>query len=302
MATWTLLDIMNKVRATTGRPDTSQLSDATLIDYINKYYQQVMPKELKTVFGYTYYTFYVYPGIAQYTVPLDADGDFFDPISGTSFSTLNPQVWVGGFPAEWYLSPELFYQDFPMQENTFPVGTGDGSTLPFNFVIPSYPILPGSLYVNDGGMQTATDNGVGGFLDGVVGSINYLTGSVSITFATAPAVGNTITATCQQYIPSRPQGLLFFSGTLTVRSVPDAVYLVKLQGNTIPTALAAPTDLPYRPDMGPLIAFGASLEIFSDFNQMDQYQQYLIQYNRYKDISMQDTYEEYMYERSVPKF
>jgi hypothetical protein len=291
---------MNKVRATTGRPDTSQLTDAKLTDYINKYYQQVMPKELKTFFGYTYYTFFAYPGIAQYTIPTDPDGDFTD--GTTSFSTLNPQVWVGGFPADWYLDPDTFFQDYPMQENTFPVGSGDGSTLTFTFVIPSYPILPGSLYVNDGGTQTATDNGNGGFNSPYTGTVDYLTGSVSITFVTAPALNNTITATCQQYIPSRPQGVLFFSGTLTLRSVPDAVYLVKLQGNTIPTALVNSTDIPYRPDMGPLIAFGASLEIFSDFNQMDQYQQYLPQYNRYKDISMQDTYEEDLYVRSIPKF
>ena len=70
----------------------------------------------------------------------------------------------------------------------------------------------------------------------------------------------------------------------------------------IPSALVNNTDVPFRTDLGPLIAYGASLEIFSDFNQLDQYDDTMMQYNRYKDISMQDTYEEYLYERAIPAF
>jgi hypothetical protein len=80
------------------------------------------------------------------------------------------------------------------------------------------------------------------------------------------------------------------------------VYQIKLQGIQIPPELINLTDVPFRPDLGPLIAYGASLEIFADFNQMDQYDQALVQFNRYKDVSMQDTYEEYIYQRSVPQF
>ena len=304
MANWTLADIRSKARATTGRPDVSMMSDAVLDDYINKYYQYVLTKELKLFWGYTYYQFYTLPNVDQYVGPT------------TSFQTINPQAWCDGFPIEWYLSPDLFYQDWPQQENKAVVATGDGATFTFPFNIPAFPIIPGSLYVTDGS-QVAQDNGAGGFTSPASGSIDYITGAVSVTFAVAPATNANITETSQTYIPNRPQSILYFkSGPLAdatpasrdnqdyfvIRPVPDNVYLIKMQGIQIPPALTNATDVPLRADLGPLIAYGASLEIFADFNQMDQYDQAMTQYNRYKDVSMQDTYEEYMYQRSVSKF
>lgn len=41
--TWTVATIKTKVRALTGRPNTSQLSDADLLDFINEYYVNHFP-------------------------------------------------------------------------------------------------------------------------------------------------------------------------------------------------------------------------------------------------------------------
>lgn len=306
MSNWTLADIRQKVRATTGRPDASMMSDSTIDDYINRYYQFVLPKELKIFWGYTYFQFFTEPNIDQYVGP------------DTTFQTLNPQAWVDGFPLDWYISPDTFFQDYPQQLNKQQVATGDGVTNSFDFNISAYPVLPRSVYVTDG-TQTAQDNGTGGFdSPAVSGTIDYLTGAVTgLGFTVVPAANADITVSSQTYMPNRPQGILYFPTTtlssstpavraarnmFVVRPVPDQVYLVKMQGIQIPQPLANATDVPFRTDLGPLIAFGASLEIFSDFNQMDQYDQTLTQYNRYKDISMQDTYEEYLYQRSVPAF
>jgi len=304
MANWTLADIRSKVRATTGRPDASMMSDSTLDDYINKVYQFVIPKELKISWGYTYYQFFTQPNVDQYAGPT------------TEFQTLNPQVWADGWPIEWYQSPDLFYQDYPQQENKAAVATGDGTTTNFPFNIPAFPIIPGSLYVTDG-TQVAVDDGAGGFVAPATGTIDYATGAVNLTFATPPAANATITATSQTYMANRPQGILYFQSAplanstesvrnntkvFVLRPVPDQVYLIKMQGIQIPPALVNADDVPFRTDMGPLIAYAASLEIFADFNQMDQYDQTMTQYNRYKDVSMQDTFEELLYQRSVPAF
>lgn len=304
MSTWTLDYIRTKTRNITGRPDTSMLDTSTLDDYINRFYQYVLPKELKIFWGYTYYQFFTQANVDQYPGPT------------ASFQTLNPQVWCDGWPINWYLSPDLFYQDYPQQENKSTVETGDGVTAGFSFQIPNFPIVPGSLYVTDG-TQVAQDNGSGGFTSPASGTINYQTGSVSVTFAIAPAANTNIVQTSQTYMANRPQGILYFkSGPLSdatqterdnqdyfvLRPIPDQVYLVKMQGLQIPPALTNVNDSPFRVDLGPLIAYGAALEIFSDFNQMDQFDQYLPQYNRYKDVAMQDTYEEYLYQRSVPAF
>lgn len=304
MANWTLADIRAKVRATTGRPDVGMMSNADLDDYINKFYQYVLTKELKILWGYTYYQFFTQPNVDQYIGPMN------------EFQTLNPQVWCDGFPIEWYLSPDLFYQDYPQQENKQVVATGDGTTGPFSFNIAAYPVIPGSVYVTDG-TQVAQDDGSGGFSSPSSGSIDYLTGSVTVTFGSVTTLNANISVTSQTYIPNRPKAILYFKSQpladstasvrdnqkyFVLRPVPDNVYLVKMQGIQIPPALVNVGDVPFRTDLGPLIAYGASLEIFSDFNQMDQYDQVMVQYNRYKDVSMQDTYEEYLYQRSVSTF
>lgn len=304
MAGWTWAEIRNKIRLTTGRPDESMISNAELLDRANKYYQYVLPKELKIFWGYTYYEFFTRPNVDQYAGPT------------TEFQTLNPQVWCDGFPIEWYLSPDLFYQDYPTQLNKQVVATGDGITTNFSFQISAYPVTQGSVYVTDG-VQVAKDNGSGGFVAPASGSINYLTGSCTVVFALAPAANSNISVTSQTYLPNRPQSILYFQSqplsssteierndkkVFVLRPVPDNVYLVKMQGIQIPQAFVNDDDVPFRADLGPLIAYGTSLEIFADFNQMDQYDQVTGQYNRYKDISMQDTFEEYLYQRSVPAF
>jgi hypothetical protein len=305
---WTLADIRTKVRATTGRPDTSMMSDSMLDDYINKYYQYVLTKELKIFWGYTYYQFFTEPNVDQYAGPTD------------SFQTINPAAWCDGFPIEWYISPDLFWQDYPEQKNKQVIGVGDASTgQSFSFNISAYPVLAGSVYVTDG-TTTAQDDGNGGFIAPATGTIDYVTGTVSnlvLDPTLVIPVDTNVTCTSQTYQPNRPQAIMYFkSGPLAnstaaerddqnyfvLRPVPDNVYLIKMQGIQIPPALSNATDVPFREDLGPLIAYGASLEIFADFNQMDQYDQIMVQYNRYKDVSMQDTYEEYLYQRSVPTF
>lgn len=294
MANWTLADIKQKVRNVTGRPDTSQLDDNTLIDYINKYYQFVLPKELKIFFDYTYYNFFTQAGKDVYTPP-------------ATFQTVNPQIYIDGFPGDWYTNPDLFFQDYPIETNKVVIATGDGSTLAFSFQIPAFPVIQGSVYVTDG-TQVLQDNSSGGFTNAasglpVAGSVNYTSGAVAgLTFPIAPANGANITVSSQAFISNRPQGLLWFNNQFTLRPIPDDVYQVKMEGLPVPTALALTTDVPFRIDLGPLIAYGASLSIFTDFNQMDQYEQYIVEYERYKDIAMQDTYEVYLYQRSVPKF
>lgn len=311
---WTWADIRSKIRQTTGRPDETMMTDDTILDYANKYYQYVLPKELKIFWGYTYNQFYTLPNIDQYIAPI-------------SFQTLNPEAWCDGFCLEWNIDPDTFFSDYPAQLNKVVVAQGDGITNSFTFTISAFPVLARSVYVTDG-TQIVQDvpagtTGNGTFIDyasgtAVSGTINYATGTVSgLSFITIPAANANITCTSQTFMANRPQEILFFKtqpltdSTLAVRDavnmfvlrpVPDQVYLIKMQGIQIPKPFVSDMDVPFRTDLGPLIAYGASLEIFADFNQMDQYDQTLTQYNRYKDVSMQDTYEEYIYERSIPKF
>jgi hypothetical protein len=307
---WNLQAIIGEFRSIAGIPDETMYSNQQCANLINYYYQLVMPKELKIFWGYTNYQFFCQANVDQYVAP-------------TNFQTLNPAVYADGFPIEWYLDPDTFYQDYPQQENKQVIATGDGTTNNFPSSISAYPILPRSLYVTDG-TQVMQDNGTGSFVNAIApftggsGTVDYLTGTISaLAFPVAPAANTNITASSQTYQPNRPQGILFFKqapltaatvsardnvNMFVLRPVPDQVYLIKMQGVQVPPALQELTDVPFRPDLGPLIALGAALHRFKLFNQMDQYQEILPEYQRFKDVCMQDTYEELIYERSIPKF
>lgn len=309
---WNFAAILDEFRAISGIPDASMLSDIQCANLINYYYQYVLPKELKIFWGYTNYQFFTQSGVDQYLAPI-------------GFQTVNPSVYADGFGIEWYIDPDTFYQDYPQQKNKQQVATGDGANNSFSFNVSAFPVLPRSLYVTDG-TQVVQDNGTGGFnqvsptgsAGPVTGSVDYVNGTVSgLAFLVIPGGGTNIIATSQTYLANRPQGILFFPQTplsnatqatlsavsmFVLRPVPDQVYLVKMQGIQVPPAFLNYEDVPFRPDLGPLIALGAALHRFKKLNQMDQYNQYLPEYNRFKDVCMQDTYEELIYERSIPKF
>lgn len=308
-SSWTLQDILTEYRAIAGVPDIAMQSDADAVQLINWYYQYVLPKELKIFWGYTYYNFFTTQGVDKYVAPVN-------------FQTLNPSVTADGFPIEWYSDPDTFWSDWPLQINKVVVGNGDGMTNSFTFQIPAFPVLPWSLYVTDG-TQVAQDNGNGGFFNAIgggslPGSVNYQSGVVSgLAFPVPPAANTNITESSSTYFANRPQAILFFkNGPLlnatvaavdavnmfVLRPVPDQTYKITMQGIQVPSPMVNYTDVPFRIDLGPLIALGAALHRFKRLDQMDQYDQYLPEYNRFKDVCMQDTYEVYLYQRSVPAF
>lgn len=317
VGSWTLQEIITEFRGITGRPGNNfianvnpQFSDAQCVQLINYYYQYVLPKELKIFWGYTNYSFFAQANVAEYTAP-------------STFQQLNPQATADGWPLNWYIDPDLFFQDYPQQANKQQVANGDGITNSFSFQVSAYPVLQGSVYVTDG-TQVTQDDGNGGFFDpasplvSLPGSINYIQGTISgLGFTTPPAANTDIQCTYFTYLPNRPQAILFYKQTplisatpaaiasvnmFVLRPVPDQTYAIKMHGIQLPQPMVEYTDVPFRTDLGPLIALGAALHMFKLYGQMEQYAQFMPEYVRFKDICMQDTFELYLYQRSVPAF
>lgn len=376
MSSWTLSQIGNTVRNVTGSPSTDQISNATLNNYINSYYVNKMPFELKEQIQLDFYDFFVFPGVQTY------------PFSG-SFLTDQPGAYADGYGLIFYQDPDIFYQDFPQQYAADVVGTGDGVTNLFSGGLQNPPVLIGSPYFTDGtqvlqanttqnatqtiavgdgtanylgtlgavpivagtltitdGIESFVDNGAGlltGNLGGV-GSINYTTGSWTLSFASVVAIGISIVSTYvvvntvgllsgngigtinyftgqfslvfnspppasatiyskyQGYAPNRPQGVLFFNNQFTFAPVPDQVYTIRMQGYINPNPLVNPGDMPTLPEWGPLIAYGASLDIFSDRGDVENYDRYYPILKRHENIALARTVQQYQAQQSVERF
>lgn len=293
MAGWTLLDIRNKVRNLTGSPTDEQISNSDLNDYINNYYAYTMPFELKEQIQNQFLKFITVPGQDIYSFP----GGYF---------TDSPGAYADGFPMVFYQDPDIFYQDWPQQYAVNNIASGDGSTTTFSGGLQNPPIIIGTaLFAADdptGNQQLLTDNGDGTLVGDGSGTINYLTGAYSITFTNPPAATAVIYAKYQGYSANRPQGVMFFDNEFTLRPVPDQAYTIQMQGYVKPTLLVNDSDTPMQIEWGPLIAYGAALEIFSDRGDEESVNAYAGIFKRFENVALGRTIQQLSEQQSVPRF
>lgn len=290
---WTLATIRNKVRNLTGSPSSEQISDSDINEYINNYYVLTMPFELKEQITNQFLAFYTTPGQNVYSFP-------------SGYFTDQPGAYADGFPLVFYQDPDIFYQDWPQQYAVDNIATGDGVTSAFSGGLQNPPVIIGSLFIAaddpTGTQQLLTDQGDGTLTGDGSGTIDYLTGAYTVTFTSPPAASAVIYAKYQGYQGNRPQGVLFFNNTFTFMPVPDQAYRIQMQGYIRPTGLTADGDVPLQEEWGPLIAYGAALEIFSDRGDEESYNSYYPIFKRYENVALGRTIQQLTAEQSVPRF
>ena len=293
-AGWNLNNIRLKMRNITGMPSTDQLTDDSADAYINDYLVYTMPHELKVQIQTNFLDFKTIPGVNVYAFP-------------GAFLTDAPGAYADGFPLIFYQDPDIFYQDWPQQYGVDSVATGDGITTTFTGTTQGFPIIIGTYFITDS-IQVLQDNGLGQLVPdnalsaGGFGTINYVTGAFSATFATAPAATLTIYDKYQAYQGNRPQGCMFFENEFTLMPVPDQVYQIRMQGFILPATLLDDNDIPAQPEWGPLIAYGGALELFSDRGDTDAYNKYYPMLKRQENVALSRTIQEYTNQQSVPRF
>lgn len=94
--------------------------------------------------------------------------------------------------------------------------------------------------------------------------INYSTGVFALTFPTAPAQGEQITAQVVPFQQARPLSVLLYDNQLTLRPIPDQPYQVTFEAYQAPTELLAQTQTPLLQEFWQYIAYGAAKKIFED--------------------------------------
>lgn len=302
----TLGDIIAKVRRITKSPSQNQITDLQIIQYVNTYYLYDFPAELRLKNMLTNWNFTTTPNQETYKLPTD------------TIITIEPPIYIDGYQSFFTQSQEKFYQLYPKLGLTSMPVSGSGVTnyaftvsgspiLQNNFVIGAMDSAGNSAYANDVPVTTSTGTLSGPFVTS--GTINYLTGAVTIVFTNTIPSGNQITVDIVPYVPSRPSAALFYYDTVYLRPIPDNFYLVNIAAYVNPFAVTAagvnqpagggfanstPTtgftsDTPQIKQWWQLIAWGTAIKIFEDRGDVENMARIIPSYEQQKLLALRRT-------------
>ena len=94
-----------------------------------------------------------------------------------------------------------------------------------------------------------------------VGTVNYITSQFNFTLPVAPAAGTMLNVWCNQYVTGRPYSILFWNNEITVRPVPDNIYMIEIETFLTPVQFMQTTDSPILRQWWKYIAYLAAAEI-----------------------------------------
>lgn len=279
----TLATIRTKVRRLTARLTSAEITDAQIDEYINTFYLYDVPETLRLNTLQTTFEFLTEANVDQY----DLSTLTVETSSGTMaaqdvYVTLSPPIYIAGYQSFWSQSPEQFFTIYPKLAQIDTTVTGDGTPGPYTFTFPNVPVFQNSVTVGaidstgatvqvvDSPQNRTTANWViVNTTTSVTGTFDYISGAGSITFSNNIPSGNEITITGVPYAANRPQAVLYYSNTLTLRPVPDKVYPVTLLAYQTPSALLENGDSPELKQWWQYLAYGAAKKIFEDSQDPD---------------------------------
>jgi hypothetical protein len=142
----TLYQIQQKVRRLTRTPSTAQLSDDDLNNYINTFVIYDFPEILRTFNLKTEFSFYTNAGQDTYNTDiLSFAGATNNPLYNfqNKYLTVSGPMYIAGFQAHYFQSPEQFYAVYPKINSIQLIGNGTGTSGPFTgFINSNQAILP----------------------------------------------------------------------------------------------------------------------------------------------------------------
>lgn len=112
------------------------------------------------------------------------------------------------------------------------------------------------------------------------------------------------------FTPQRPTYVLYYNNELTFRGPPDQTYKIRISAYKINQSFSDGTDeneesiLTNVPSayLTRYLAYGASLDILSDYGEMDKYNEVFQVYRRYRGQVMARTWDQLSSQRTGPDF
>jgi len=272
LTTWDLSRLRYTIRKLTGRYDVTQLPDSSngeinisnpssIDDYINDFYLYDLPEHFRTLKLRDFFTFTTIPNCGTYNIPENV------------YEVYAP-IYIDNYQFNYYQFPDQFYKVWPelnfIDKNLFTTS----NTKTYTFTLTQTPVQQGTVVIglqpnvsgsNFSTMETFTDTDQPIPLDipkqqffvnpgtltgnqGGTGTINYLTGAVSITYNTIPPIGSTSSCHYHPYVPSRSRDILMWQQQLFIRPIPNDTYSVKMMAYMMPTTvISAATNATIRP-------------------------------------------------------
>lgn len=158
-----LSDIITYVRRIVKTPSNASLTDALIIDYINRFWLMDVQARLQMFDFKTKYQFETIPGISDYNMPLyqvqtEPGGQQIAPYP--VYQGFTGTTYVNGIQIPLYVQRDPFWKIWPnyLQALTT-VAVGDGTTTHFTFSVPFFPAIPG--HVDMTGIIYNSSNGGG---------------------------------------------------------------------------------------------------------------------------------------------
>lgn len=283
--------IRNGVRNITGRKSVTQMTDAVLDNFIDSFYLYDFPEQLKTLELEGWYRLQLQPNVDRYLLTSgwlssgQANNANIQVTQNDQLYFLNQPVYIDGYESSLQQDPTIFYRIWPDLKFIEQADTGDGTTGPFAFTLTNLPVEQGSLIIS-AGSQSTRDDGAGGWQEaGYAGSVNYLTGAVSISFPSAVAIGVSIDAHYYPYVASRPRDILFFEQALVFRPIPDRAYEFRAKTQRRPMSMPSADSSPEFVEWNDLITYGTALKIFIQDADWDEYNNLLPIFEKQKNLA-----------------
>jgi hypothetical protein len=294
-----LTNIRTKVRRLTRSPSASQISDAEIDSYINTFVLYDFPSQLKVFDLKKNLTFYCSPWIDTYdTVTLPTTHPLYN--FNNKYTVIDNPAYIAGYKALFSQSQEQFYTLYPKTNNIANTNhKGNGVLTNFAGTLAGRPILrnnvtftaisstdTGLVLVDDGNGLLMVPNGAP-----IAGTINYITGVYTLIFPLPVKVNTYVYSQTIVYATARPQGILFYENTFTLRPVPDQPYRIDFAVEVRPAEFMTltPAQQPEIAQWYQYIAYGTAKKIFEDRNDMDSIQQIMPEFKEQQKLSMRKT-------------
>jgi len=275
----TLEQIRVKVRRITKSPSPSQISDATIDEYINNFVLYDFPSHLKTFRLREIVSFYTQPYIDTYS------GDNIIANWDNLYSAVYENIYIAGRRAQLLQDRDQLFAIYPQTESKVQIGTGNGATVAFAGTLSAIPVMRDkisftSIDANNAGIQ-ANDDGAGALAGDVIagGTINYNTGVYTFTFTAAPGNGEPVYSQTVPYAAGLPTVVLYHDNTLVFRQIPDQPYRVELEVAVRPTEMLAGA-MPEISQWWQYIAYGASKKVFEDRMDVESVQKIMPEFKQ----------------------